>query len=497
MASLTATTDPATGTIRVDVEQTIARDTFTRVLANTWGSPDVGPPYLHIGALTQYSVSGSVGVVTPDSVNNGRGAVLDTGSTDHDLVVEIITNTIPTGGTTNYGGAVRYMDASNYMRGSALIATGTGAITAELMARVGGVDTVIASVATGLTIAVDHRVRIRACGNRFMLRISPISAPEPEAWTLDVQFPGLSVGTFAGAIFRRNTGNATPTFAGFDNLVITTADGPPSGDDLRLYRVTPDGVETEVRGSPFSTEPATAFANMATAVFWDGEAPFDTDVFYRMYSACGTLALTSNTVNLASGGDGWLRDPTDPSRNLRIVMEEFFDECVDEDVIVFSGLEAREYPTASGIFDRIQAARPATVSMIRKNYGSTLLLTSFSLDDIDSLEDIFADGRILSLSLPMEYGWAHRSFGTDYITIFDITQSVIGVDQRVTTRFWTIPFRLSPEPVDTSEGGTGGNGIGGGDATYDALAASVIGTTYNSLTASGFTYLQIAQGTGY
>jgi hypothetical protein len=135
--------------------------------------------------------------------------------------------------------------------------------------------------------------------------------------------------------------------------------------------------------------------------------------------------------------------------------------------------------------------------MVRKNLGSTLVLTSYSLDDIDGIEDILADGRILSLSLPVGYGWAHRSFGTDYITIFDVNQALLGVDQQVTARVWGLPFRLSPEPVDTSEGGTGGNGIGGGSATYDALAASVIGTTYNSLTASGFTYSQIAQGTGY
>lgn len=495
MAAITATPDPSTGTVLVQVEQTIARDTFTRVLANTWGSPDVGPAYLHIGALTQYSVSGSVGVVTPDSINNGRGAVLNTGSTDHDLVVEIITNTTPTGGTINYGGAVRYMDASNYMRGSALIATGTGAITAELMARVGGVDTVIASVATGLTIAVDHRVRIRACGNRFMLRISPISAPEPEAWTLDVQFPGLSVGTFAGAIFRRNTGNATPTFAGFDNLVITTADGPPSGNDLRLYRVTPDGVRTEVQGSPFSTEPAVASANAATAVFWDGDAPFDTNIFYEMTSVCGETTLTSNTVVLDSDGFGWIRDPLDPTRNFPLALDGFFDECVDQDLVVFSGFGDIEYANASGVFDKIDAARPNTISQKRKNYASSLNLTSFSLGDILDLEDILADGRILSLSLP-GYGWAQRTYGTDYITIFDVGQSFVGVDQQVTARGWVLPFRLSSPPQNLG-GGVGGNGIGGGGATYDELAASVIGTTYNSLTASGFTYNQIAAGTGY
>ena len=209
------------------------------------------------------------------------------------------------------------------------------------------------------------------------------------------------------------------------------------------------------------------------------------------------VEATSNTVNLDSGDDGWLRDPVDPSRNLRIVMDDFFDECVDVDVIVFSGLGTRDYANASGIFDIVDDRRPVTVSQKRKNYGSVLTLTSYTLDDVDGLEDIFDPGRILILSLPIVYGFGHRSAGSDYITCYDIADAVIGVDQRVTTRVWTIPFRLSYEPADTSEGGQGGNGIGGFNATYDALAASALGLTYNSLTASGETYLQVAQGVGY
>jgi hypothetical protein len=211
------------------------------------------------------------------------------------------------------------------------------------------------------------------------------------------------------------------------------------------------------------------------------------------------VEATSNTVVLDSDDDGWLRDPVDPTRNVRIVMSSFFDECVDVDTVVFSGLAPRVYANAAGIFDIIDDRRPVTVSQTRKNYASGLTLTSYTLDDIDALEDLFDPNRVLVLSLPVSanYGWAHRSYGTDYITCFDVTQSVIGVDQGVTTRTWDIPFRLSYAPPDTSEGGTGGNGIGGAGATYDDLAASALGLTYNSLTASGETYLQVAQGVGY
>lgn len=497
MTYLIATPDPATGSMSIDLEQTIAWDVFGRVAANGWGSPDFGPAYTAQAPTAQFSVSGGLGRIAVNAVEDTFEVHLDTGQNDHENMIQLVTTTVPTGAPVRTGSVVRFLDGNNYFRAAALIAVG-GAVSLEMAARSGGVVHTLSTTVTSLNSASGMFLRTRACGSTFSAKIWYSSTPEPTAWTAEVTFPGLPLGTRAGAFARRDTGNLTPTTFLFDDSWYGTADGPQNGDPpLRLYRVTPDGVETEVRGSPFWTERNATTGDVAYWTGWDNEVPFDVPVFYRMYSACGTLALTSNTETLDSDGDGWLRDPIDPTRNLRIVMDDFFDECVDEDVIVFSGLDSREYANASGIFDRIDAARPATISMKRKNYSSGLYLTSFSLDDVDGLEDIFADGRILSLSLPMIYGWAHRTYGTDYITCDNISQNLMGVDQRVSTRLWEIPFRLSPEPADTSEGNVGGNGIGGGGATYDILAASVIGTTYNSLTASGEVYQGIALGSGY
>jgi len=498
MSSLVATADPGTGTILVTLEQTIARDTYTRVVAGGWGSPTAGPAYVLSGAAAQYAVNGSAGTITVNVVDTTFTAVLQTNLNDHDIQIQLGTNTIPTGGSTHYGATVRYTSLTNSMQVYAVPALVTGLVTLVMAPRVGGTVYTLDSTVTSLSITTDLTLRVRACGNRFMSKIWATSTPEPEAWTQDITWPGLPTGTSVGALARRPAGSLTPTVFEFDNLVATVADGPPSSvDRLQLFRVTPDGVETEVSGSPFSTNPGTASADTATATFWDPDPPFDVDVFYRMKSLCGETSLTSNTVSLDSDGFGWLRDPTDPSRNFAISLEDFYDECIDQDVIVFGGLGGPEYANASGIFDLIDAARPRTISQTRKNYASSLSLVSFSLDDILDVEDILAPGSVLSLSLPTIYGWALRTYGTDYITIGDVSQSYIGVDQRVTARGWTLPFRLSQPPVDTSPGGTGGNGVGGGGATFDDLAASVIGTTFNSLTASGFTFDQIAAGTGY
>lgn len=495
MAAITATPDPSTGTVLVQVEQTIARDTFTRVVANGWGSPTFGPAYTVHNAVAQFSVNGTVGIIDVNATGTDFMATLDTGQNDHEIVMLLETNTTPVGGATRYGVVVRFTDTSNYFRVSEVIAVTTGAVTLEIGARVAGTFSTLTSVATALTTATNNNLRVRTCGNMIMAKVWNSATAEPSAWNLTTTYPGLPTGTRAGALARRETGNSSPTQFQFDNSGWFTADGAPSGSDLRLYRVTSDGVRTEVQGSPFSTEPGSPFSNAATAVFWDGDAPFDTNIFYEMTSTCGETVLTSNTVVLDSDGFGWIRDPLDPTRNFPLALDGFFDECVDQDLVVFSGFGDIEYTNASGVFDKIDAARPNTISQKRKNYASSLNLTSFSLGDILDLEDILADGRILSLSLP-GYGWAQRTYGTDYITIFDVGQSFVGVDQQVTARGWVLPFRLSSPPQNLG-GGVGGNGIGGGGATYDELAASVIGTTYNSLTASGFTYNQIAAGTGY
>lgn len=497
MAYLIATADAPTGTVSIDMEQTIAYDQFGRTVANGWGSPDFGPAYTVHSTPAQYSVSGGLGRIAVNTLGADFNVTLDTGAIDHENVLQLVTTTSPTGAAIRLGSITRYTDQNNYYRTSAVVAVG-GAVSLEIAARVAGTLYVLTTVSTSLTNSSGMFLRTRVCGNNIYARIWFSSTPEPTAWTATAVFPGLPNGTRAGAFGRRETGNLTPTTILFDDSWYGTGDGPQVGDPpLRMYRVTPDGVETELRGSPFWTERNMYDGDVAYWTSWDNEAPFDTNIFYRLYSACGTLIRTSNTVNLDSDGMGWIRDPIDPSANFTINMEGFFDDCVDQDRIVFSGLGDPEYANASGIFDIIDNQRPNTVSQIRKNYASALYLTSFSLDDLITLEDVFGTGRVLLLSLPVEYGWAMRSYGSDYITVGSLQQQHLGVDQRVTARVWTALFRLSYAPADTSEGGVGGNGIGGGGATYDDLAASVIGTTYNSLNASGEVYQTIALGQGY
>lgn len=496
MATVTATPDPTTGSVLIQVEQTLMRDLFTRVVVNGWGSATTGSAYTVSGGVVgNYNVPGSVGTHTLTTTNVARHSyTFPSTSTDHAFFSQVTIPDVALTQPMNEGVMARLVDTSNYYLADVSVAP-TGIANLVLRKNVLGVLTTLGSFVLGQPHAAGAvwNIGISACGTRIRAKAWRSTVGEP-GWLLDVNDGDLTSGTGVGNRSFLVTGNTNinPVMS-WDNSYAYVS------QPVRVVRVTPDGVESEVRGSPLSTNAATAAAASATAVLWDNESPFDTNLVYRLYSSCNatTVIASSATVQLDSDDFGWLRDPTDPTKNLPIVMEGFYDECVDQDVVVFSGLGDPEYANASGQFDIINAQRPRTVSQTRKNYASSAVFTSYSLDDILDLEDLYAPGSVLSLTLPTLYGWANRTYGTDYITIGDIQQSHIGVDQRVTARVWTVPFRLSGPPVDTDAGGTGGNGIGGGGATYDELKVSVLGTTYNTLTASGETYDQVAAGVGY
>lgn len=495
MTSVTATPDPTTGTVLIQVEQTIARDQFTRVVANGWGVATSGQAWTVTGgAAANYSVTGTEAQVSNASVNVERLTFINAGFPDHDsrILWRSATTATPAGGNHEAGVTARYTDASNYYSANIVI-TPANVTTLVLRKRVLGVNTDLASVVIPGTHSTGtlYQMRISVCGNTIKAKGWLFLQSQPD-WMLTVTDFDLTTGNNTGSrsFLTSTVSNPLPVNWQFDEFITI------HNESLNLYRVV-DSDRTLVAGSPFGTNAPTSGGNTATATLWDGSAPLDTTMSYEMTTVCSSTTIGSSAdITLDSDGSGWLRDPFDPTLNLRIEMDGFFDDCIDQDRIVFGGLGNPEYANASGVFDLVNSPRPNTVSMLRKRYASSLTLTSFSLDDVLDLEDIFASGRILLLSLPADYGWAIREGGTDYITCGDITQEYLGVDQRVVARTWTIPFRLSNPPA-TLPGGDGGNGIGGGGATYDDLAASALGTTYNSLTASALTYDQVAAGTGY
>lgn len=498
MATLVATNDDATGTIRIDIETTVVRDLFTRVVVAGWGNATTGQAWtVSGGAAADFSVNGTQGLVSNATVNVPRLThVASTVGSDMRAARKV---TVPVAALTQpivEELMFRFTDASNTYLATLTLNPG-GVATLAIRKIVLGVTT---TIGTAVTLTQAHaagatwNIEAQSCGTTLQARAWRSTVTRPD-WVVSVVDGDLTTGVRSGTRQFLTTGNtnALPVIAVDDDYVAAVS------DPFRLYRVTTDGVRSEVRGSPGFTEEPSAASPTAIATFYDNEAPFDTPVFYELTSNCSTtVEATSNTVTLNSNGDGWIRDPLEPSLNVRIDFSgDLFDFCAEDiDQVVFGGFDRRQFENSSGIFDIIGAQRVQTVAQVRKRYGTTMILVTKTFNDLDAVENILASGRPLLLSLPVVYDFG-RPFGTDWIAVFDVDQSVIGVDGRVTARTWTLPFRLAYPLRDTSEGGQGGNGIGGGDATYAVLAASALGLTYAVTAASGETYQQVAQGVGY
>ena len=495
MTTLTATPDPTTGTVLLDVEQTILRDIFSRVVANDWGNATTGQAWGQGGgAAAEYAVNGTQGTMTFSTTVTSRRMSANMGTVDMGFGIQCTIAVAALTQPIQPSVMIRHTDGNNYYFAE-LSLTPSGAAELRIRKMVLGVTSTISGP---FTLSQTHapgatwNIVADICGTTIRAKAWRSTVSEPN-WILTVQDWDLTTGSNAGArsVLASGNTNGSTVFA-YDNAYSYIS------QPLRVFRVV-SGVATLVRGTPIYTFPPQATPPSAIATLWDGEAPFDVSLTYQLRSACNdAVVLTSSPVTLLSNGNGWIRDPVNPSNNVVVSFsDKAFNHCDGITELAFNRWEPRTYTNASGVFDVINNERPVTVSMIRKRHDGTFIFTSKTLDDVDSLEALFRPGSILLVTLPPIYGFG-RPTGTDYITVLDVQASqVVEGDYTNPNREWEIPYRLSYAPTDTSSGNTGSNEIGGGGATYADLAASVLGTTYATLAASGETYQQVAQGVGY
>jgi len=501
MSSITATADTVAGNIRIDVEQTVVRDTFTRSVASGWGSANSGQAWTTTGgAAADYSTTGTRGQIALTSVNVARHTQIDGPLADSDQTITLVPGVVATGAPIELGLMSRRDSAAN-TEYYATASFGLSGVLQIIIRRViAGTATTLATVTSAIvyTNTTNLRLRFATCGTTLMAKAWVSTVNEPTAWDVTVTDPGIlstatTMATGVRAILTTGNTNTTPVNTQYDDYTVIY------GQPVKLFRVTPDSTRTEVRGSPFYTELATSAANTAIATVYDNEAPFDTSLTYELWTLCSSAAVTgSAAVTLSSGSNGWIRDPENPSLNFVLDFSTAqFNTCDATDQITLTDWDARVSRNASGQFDTVNSQRGRFVGAARKKYDSVFHLASKSLTDIDTIYAMFLPGKIVMVSLPASYGWG-RPYGSDYISVGDLVENPANTDDYTDPqRTWDVPFRLEYAPADVNEGMTGGNGVGGGGATYDDLAASAIGVSFTALTATGETYQQVAQGVGY
>jgi hypothetical protein len=203
-----------------------ALDTFTRTVANGWGTSDSGFAWTAAGGVAaDYAVGSGRGDVTITAVNSSRRVTLAVNLEDVDLQCDIQTSALATGGTILGGLMARYTDANNLYTVRLTFNT-SGALTLGVYARVAAVETDLSSATVpGVTHAAntDVRVRFQVVGSTLRAKAWSPSVPEPDSWLVsgtDTALTGLGL---IGVRCSRGTGNTNANvIVRHDNLKTLT-----------------------------------------------------------------------------------------------------------------------------------------------------------------------------------------------------------------------------------------------------------------------------------
>lgn len=221
------------------------------------------------------------------------------------------------------------------------------------------------------------------------------------------------------------------------------------------------------------------------AIFIDDSVPIGVDVWWQAQSDAGGA---QNFFGQQTTGIGfvWLKDVLRPWADIP------FDFCdttqghaaagcalVDPEFIWggFTGDVTQDVD--AGLFPILNAEHPADVFARRKFARGSFTFFTRTLENIDTVYDLFTAGGPLLLQLPSEYGW-HDTF----VQPGDLKRSYIADDQRRPERVWSVDFTV----VDMPAGPTQGTACNNWCEIDDAFA------TYADFEAAGQTYSNLLQG---
>ncbi|MEV0726001.1 hypothetical protein AB0I37_24885 [Micromonospora purpureochromogenes] len=250
-------------------------DAFGRTASSSWGTADSGQVWATSGgSASDYSVDGGVGKHSLGTVNVLRHSLIDIGSTDGTITVDI-TNPLgaPTGAPVTHWVVGRAADTGNYYYARLDIAQSTGVTTLILAKRVAGVTAgLTASIPVGVHLADTWRVTFDWQGSFLRAKAwTPAAVAEPD-WQVEATDTSLTTGTQAGVLARLESGNTNtlPVVITYDNVVV-------SSPQVALY----EGSIVPVLGGVWLKNVAKPFLNRMVTVldYSDVERPARSGVF--------------------------------------------------------------------------------------------------------------------------------------------------------------------------------------------------------------------------
>lgn len=180
------------------------RDTFTRSVTDGWSSPDVGAAWVNSGGVAgNFDVNGSAGTHTMTTVNVSRRSEIPQVVADFDLIVDVASNDLASGGSQFVGLMARVADSNNLYTARAEFTT-AAAVVLTIRKRVGGVETELGTFTSTLTHVAGtfYRLRFQGVGSLLRARIWAVAGTEPEGiWHVQLTDTAL---TAAGSLGVRS-----------------------------------------------------------------------------------------------------------------------------------------------------------------------------------------------------------------------------------------------------------------------------------------------------
>ncbi|MFE2311678.1 hypothetical protein ACFXC8_00505 [Streptomyces sp. NPDC059441] len=198
-------------------------DTFTRTVANGWGTSDSGHAWTVVATASEFSTSGTQGVHSVASVNASRFSVLTPPATaDVDLRVDVATSVLAVGGPQYAHVVARYMDINNLYAARVSFNTNQ-TLQLTLQKRVGGTQTDLVTVSIPGTHAAGalFTLRFQLQGATLRAKAWPVGSVELD-WQATVTDSSL---TGAGQVGVRSTldsanTNTLPVTYSYDNFQV-------------------------------------------------------------------------------------------------------------------------------------------------------------------------------------------------------------------------------------------------------------------------------------
>lgn len=414
----------------------LASDSFSRVLANSWGTTEggvLGPlTYNLAGGVVpaNYDVNGAEGTHTINDTNVFRYSTIDIGQPDFDLYIDVAVPFTAVGAGIANRAVGRFTDVLNLYFGGPVFET-TTAVSLQIAKIVAGVGTLLGTISLGTYLPNQFwRTRFQGKGPQLRVKSWIASLPEPAAWMLTVTDTSLVTGNQVGVSSRFNTGNLNGGgIVPWDNLLVIDECAP--------------------------CEPV-------------------------------TVDTSDDPTTLESDGTFWLRDPVRPchDRNVPLCFTQASlaeidgEYCIPGEGIFFASMDTERYNTNTFTLNTNNAKYPIAISRQRRGVTSTLQLVSRTFADRDALLTLADPGSPLFWQGPANYGIPDQ-----YMDVGVVSVARGLTDHRFQVRVNDLPYTQVARPAGPSQGICG------------SQVSDYCEFTWAELVAGGFTWDNLIQGT--